>query len=274
MPVSSQRVCGRARQLLSFAACRLRLTERLPPQARPSALMSGPGRLPLVFTAALGLLTTSCGGQSPGQPTLAGVSLEDSPLLEQPNLSVTATGLVQEGQRLELGALVTNQSKTLDAREAVVALVAFDKHGEPIAQRPRELVSIPARATVAITKSLELKAGDRAVRAEAHIGLPDAAVTRAPEPMRLVPDDISIRDEEGALVVTGLVRPRLVYPMDYRVSVVLVAGGKFVASARTEFRPESGGATRFTARGQLPPGVDPSDLRPIITIIPSAREEE
>jgi hypothetical protein len=229
--------------------------------------------IPQTLVVAMALLALGCSDvKEPG--TAKSVQLSDAPLLKQPTLSVTATGVIQTGRRLELSAVLRNRSKTLDAREAVVVLVAFDADGRPLAERPRELPSIPAGARVAVAEALVLETGVRAARAEAHVGLPDAAVTRAPEPITLIPVDVALHESGESLLLTGRIQPSKVYPVTYRVEAVVLDSGKIVASAEGEFRPKSNARTPFSIRGLLRPGPDLRAAQAIVTIMPLAGREE
>jgi hypothetical protein len=229
------------------------------------------GRLaPLVvflLVAALG----GCGGSQSGADDVT--ALADAPLLEQPNLDVVTTGLVQQGERLLMSAVIANRSKTLDAREAVVVLASFDSEGRPLAERPRTLLSIPAASSVAVTASAVLEPRAVAARVTAHVGLPDAAVTRAADPLAAPAQGVQVRAEGDAIVVSGLVDDVL-YPVPYTVDVVLSVGDQIVAGARGEFRPSSGERSKFVARGPLPSGVELQSTTAVVTILPTAGARE
>ena len=229
------------------------------------------GRLtPLVVFALLAALG-GCGGSRTAADDVT--ALADAPLLSQPKLDVVATGLEQQGERLLMSAVIANRSKTLDAREAVVVLVAFDGEGRPLAERPRTLLSIPAASKVAVTASAVLEPRAVAARVTAHVGLPDAAVTRAADPLAAPAQDVQVRPEGDAVLVSGLVDDRL-YRVPYSVDVVLSVGDRIVASARGEFRPSSGERSKFVARGPLPGGLDLQSTAALVTILPASDGRE
>ena len=176
------------------------------------------GRLTPLVVFALVAALGGCGGSRTAADDVT--ALVDAPLLAQPKLDVVATGLEQQGERLLMSAVVANRSKTLDAREAVVVLVAFDGEGRPLAERPRTLLSIPAASKVAVTASAVLEPRAVAARVTAHVGLPDAAVPRAADPLAAPAQDVQVRPEGDAVLVSGLVDDRL-YPVPYSVDVVL-----------------------------------------------------
>lgn len=200
-------------------------------------------------------------------------ALVDAPLLEQPKLDVVATGVAQQGGRLFMSAVVANRSKTLDAREAVVVLAAFDGEGHPLAERPRILLSIPAATRVAVTASAVLESRAVAAHVTAHLGLPDAAVRRAAEPLAAPAHDVQVRAEGDAVVVSGRVDD-ILYPVPYTVDVVLSSGEQIVAGARGEFSPSSGEGSRFLVRGPLPSGIDVRSTTALVTILPTAGGRE
>jgi len=201
------------------------------------------------------------------------IALADAPLLAQPKLNVVATGLAQQGGRLLMSAVIANRSKTLDAREAVVVLASFDGDGRPLAERPRTLLSIPAASSVAVTASAVLKPCVVAARVTAHVGLPDAAVTRAVDPLAAPAHEVRMQPEGDVFVVSGLV-DNVLYPVPYSVDVVLRAGDQIVAGAQGEFRPSSGERSKFVARGPLPSGVDLHSTSAVVTILPAAGGRE
>ena len=205
--------------------------------------------LALTITLPLSLARAEATGEQPQSET----ELADAPLLAQPDVSVGPVGFAQAGQRLELGALLTNRSTTLDAREATVVLVAFDEHGDAIAGALRGLQSIPADSTVAVAALVELKRDLTVKRAEAHLSLTDAAVTRAAVPLPLPTADVSYAVSGGDFVVSGHIQPGPVYPVTYEVEAVLLdAAGGFVAATHGEMRPKRDAPSQFTARGALP----------------------
>jgi len=204
--------------------------------------------------------------------TSATAELVDAPLLAQPDVSVGEAGFVQAGRQLELGALVTNHSSTLDAREATVVLVAFDEHDNEIGVRAQELLSIPAESTVAVAARLQVDGGVTAARAEAHLSLPDAAVTRAELPLVLATTDVSVDSSRG-VVVSGRIEPVDVYPVPYQVDAVLVdRDRKVVGVAKGELRPESNTDAPFSVRGGLAEKADPANLQAVVTILPAVRD--
>jgi hypothetical protein len=222
--------------------------------------------------AAILPLTVVSGGVA-ARVAASDVKLADAPKLAVPDLSVDEAGFVQVGRQLELGALVTNHSSTLDAREANVMLVAFDEHDNDIGTHTQELLSIPAGSTVAVAARLQLDGSVTATRAEAHLSLPDAAVARAEWPLALATTDVSVNSTRGTIIVSGQIEPVDVYPVPYEIDAVLVdSEGKFAGTAQGELRPESNTASPFTARGALPEKADLADLRAVVTILPAVRD--
>jgi hypothetical protein len=204
-------------------------------------------------------------------------ALDHVPLLDQPKITVGATGLVQIGRHVEAAALVTNGDPRLDGRNATVTLVAYDRDARVLTQRTIELAGIPADTTIAVSEAMDLDSDAQASQVRAFVGFADAAVRRLEGARRLEPSQIEIRqDGSGALSVSGRVEQRLTYPGRYRVDAVLVdRDGAIVASARAADVIASGpDATSewasFTARGRAKPGVAVSDVRPVVTIMPLA----
>jgi hypothetical protein len=223
-----------------------------------------------ISIVAISSLLAGCSSTGP-QRVASGVTLQSVPLLEQPRLVVGSAGLVRVGRRADIGVVIANRSKTLDAREATIVLAVVDNEGKPIAGRSRELLSIPAGTTVAVTASLELDAGSVVGGVVERVTLQDAAVSRAVPPMPLRTAAVTIRRTGDEVVVTGRTEPADVYPVPYSVDAVLLdEAGNFVAAAHGELRPKSGVESQFTARGASPKGLDPGVLRAVVTILPTA----
>jgi hypothetical protein len=205
------------------------------------------------------------------ESSATGPSLETLPLLEQPNVSVSAIGFHQKGRHLELAAILINGSMRLDACEPTVTLVAMSDQGEIVTQRTRQLSSIPAGATIATSMVLDLDSDVQVARVDAYVGFPDAAISSARTIGTLNARVIAVRIQpSGEVFITGEILPHRAYPVPYRLDLALLdERGKIVRSARSDnLRPQKEQSTAFTAVGLATPGADTSRLRTIVTLTP------